>query len=128
MEVLTNCGIVVEIENIINIVGGNQEFKILALTKDRGKIEICIDNVWSMQYSIENVNISRFCHYREYNELPPPYSSIMTVEESSYLAVVKKEIGETYPSENLKHYIIIDKVDTVLDIVALTEPKITSII
>ena len=116
MEKLKNCDIIIDIEIIENISGGDQAFEIVFVTKEKEKYKIVFDFVWDMRYSIENASIERFCEFRKC--LPDGIidNGIYIVEESEYIKYFEHQVSGTRPVDELKHYILCDRVDTTLDI------------
>ena len=127
MESLKNCDVIMHIELIELISGGNQEFEVLFLTKDQEKYKLVFDFVWDMRYSIENASIERFCRFRE--RLPEGIidNGIYRVEDSEYIKYFEKQVDGTMPINELKHYIISDGTDTILDVLTTKEPKLVGI-
>lgn len=122
MERLTNCEIIMDIDQIVNISGADQHFEVIFFTKEKMKYKIILKWVWDMRYSIENASIDRFCKYRTH--LPEGFinNGFYMVEDSEYVKYVIHQISGTYPTDKLKHYIFIDNVDTTLDVLTLENP------
>ena len=55
MERIVNCDIIIDILNIELISGGNQEFEIVFLTKEKERYKIIFDLVWDLRYSTEKL-------------------------------------------------------------------------
>ena len=119
MEKLKNCEILIDIEHIENISGGDQKFEILFSTKKRDKHKLKFNYVWDMRYSIENGYIERGSKFVRDEEQE---SSILIVEDSEYLKYFKSQISGTLPIDELKNYILFDAIDTVVEILALDPP------
>lgn len=98
-------------ENDKLIVGVDDEVKSIAIT---------FQNLYAYKYSIESGIIDRLqTVYRE-NE----GSLIYTVENSDYIKDFEFQSSGTRPIENLKHYLLMDSIDTVVEVLALSEPVI----
>ena len=65
MEKLENCNIVIDIESIDRISGGNQTYEVFFISKENIKYKIIFDFVWDIRCSIESAYIdcsSKFYH------------------------------------------------------------------
>lgn len=122
MEKLTNCEIIIDIESIENISGGNQTFEVLFSTKEKQKCKLIFKQVWDVRWSIENASIDRFCELRK--NLPEGLidNNIFVVENSEYIKYFERQVSGTRPVYNLKHYILYDNVDSTIDILTLNSP------
>ena len=127
MEILKNCDTIIHIELIESISGGNQEFEVLFLTKEKEKYKLTFDFVWDMRYSIENASIERFCRFREHLPEGIIDNSVYMVEGSEYIKYFEKQVDETMPIHELKHYIISDSIDTTLDVLTVKVPTLIKI-
>ena len=127
MENLKNFDMIIHIDLIKSISGGNQEFEVLFLTKDKEQYKLVFDFVWDIRYSIENASIERFCRYRE--RLPEEIidNSVYMVEDSEYIKYFKKQVDGTVPTDELKHYVISDSIDTTLDVLTTKAPTLVKI-
>ena len=125
MEKLVNCNIIIKIELIELISGGNQEFEVLFSTKDKEKYKITFNSVWDMRYSIENGYIDRFS---KFSRNAKQESSVLMVENSEYIKYFEKQVSGTRPINNLKNYILSDTVDTVIEILTVSEPKFVKVL
>lgn len=124
METLINCNLILNIEMIENISGGNQYYEILITTEDKSKYKLVFDYVWDFRYSIENGYIDRFTKFhREAKEK----SSILLVENSEYIRYFEKQVSGTLPTEDIKNYILSDSVDTVIEVLTLKEPMLVKL-
>lgn len=124
METLVNCNIIVDIELIEKIVVKEQTCEITFSAVDKVKYKVVFNSVWDCRYAIENAYIdrgSKFLH----NERKK--SSILLVKDSEYIKYFEKQVSGTRPTWELKNYIIFDKVDTVVEVLALSEPKIVKL-
>ena len=124
MESLKNCDMIIHIELIELISGGNQKFEVLFLTKNKEKYKLVFDFVWDMRYSIENASIERFCRFRE--RLPEGIidNGVYMVEDSEYIKYFEKQVDETISIDEINHYIISDSIDTTLDVLTTKEPTL----
>jgi len=124
MERLTNCDIIIDIDLIEFISGGNEFFEVTFLTKEKEKHKIVFDSVWDMRYSIENASIDRFSEFRKCLPEGLVDNSIYTVENSKYIAYFEHQVSGTRSIDNLKHYILYDTVDTTLDVLTVEKPTL----
>ena len=127
MEKLKNCRIVIDIEEIESISCTNREFEVLLMSKDKKKYKIVFDYVLDMRYSIENASIDRFCNFRKNISENLIDNSFFIVENSEYIKYFKNQVSGTIPADNITHYILFDKVDTVIDVLTEKEPILLSI-
>lgn len=127
MEKLINCNIVIDIEEIELISGANQEFEIILIANDKKKYKIVFNYVLDMRYSIENASIDRFCNFRQNLSKELIDNSVFIVENSEYIKYFKSQVLGTIPEDNIMHYILFDKVDTVIDVLTEKEPILLSI-
>lgn len=119
MESLVNCDIVIDIESIDKVLGGNQLYEILFTTINQMKYKIVFDFVWDFRCSIENAYIercSKFCH----NEKEK--SSILLIQNSNYVTYFEEQVSGTRPIDELKDFILFDRVDTIIEVLTLKEP------
>ena len=135
MEKVLNCGINICIHCIDYISGANREFEVLFEEWDdryigyehrdkRTRYKMILKNVLDMRYSIENASIVRFSKMtRAHTEK----SSIFLIEDSEYIKYFTHQVSFTYPTDKLKHYIIVDRTDTTLDVLTETIPVIEKI-
>ena len=124
MERLTNCNFNPDIRIIECISGGNQEFEIIFYTKNKEKYKFIFNNVWDMRYSIENASIERFYQFRKHLKEGIKESSVYLVEDSEYIKYFEKQVSGTRPIDEIKHYIVSDEIDTILDILTVDEPQL----
>ena len=122
METITNWGDTVDIEIIENISGANQYFEIMFSSHDKKKYKFILKDVWDMRYSIENASIDRFCEFRK--RLPDGIADngVYVVKNSEYIKYFEHQVSGTRPVDELKHYIIVDVIDTVIDILTPEKP------
>lgn len=124
MENLENCNIVIDIESIDKVSGGNQFFEVFFVSSDKIKYKIIFDFVWDFRCSIENVYIdraSKFCH----NEREK--SSVLLVKDSNYVKYFEEQVSGTRLTNDIKNYILFDSIDTVIEVLTLKEPVLMKI-
>lgn len=124
MQRLRNCDIILDIELIELVSGGNEYFEVVFSTKDGSKYKFIFDFVWDMRYSIENASIARFCQFRKCLPEELVHNSVYMVEDSDYIKYFEEQVDGTRPVDELKHYVLLDSVDTTLDVLTLKEPKL----
>jgi hypothetical protein len=122
MECLANCDIIIDIDLIDSITGGNEYFEISFSTKEKGKHKMVFDSVWDMRYSIENASIARFSEFRKCLPEDLIDNSIYTVENSKYIEYFEHQVSGTRSVDKLKHYVLYDNVDTTLDVLTVKKP------
>lgn len=127
MERLTNCNIIIDIDLIELILGGNEHFEVTYSTEKQEKYKLIFDSVWDMRYSIENASIYRFYQFRQCLQEGLVDNSLYIVEESEYIKYFENQVSGTRPINKLKHYILHDKVDTTLDVLTIEEPRLMRI-
>lgn len=114
-----------QIELIEYFKGGNQELKVYFIDNEKRKWLLHFDLVWDFRYAIENAFIDR-CYNMEQNKTRSEYSSIYVVEDSEYISYFKNQISGSLPTNELKHFLIFDKIDTGLEILTIKEPVLLS--
>ena len=125
MEKIIDSEIISKILVIYDISGENRVFSIKFETKNKEKYKISFDNVWDLRYTIENANIDRFGDFEGFENRT---SDIVIVENSSYIKSYEDNVlNFTYGIEDLKHYIVMDFTDTVVDILTNDKPKLEKI-
>jgi len=120
MERLVNCDIIIDIESIDNVSGGNQEYKIACTAKDGSRYRLVFDYVWFIRCSVENGYIARaarFCLDAK------EHSSVMLVEDSIAVLDLEYQASYTLPVETLKDYIISDSVGTIVEVLTIVDPR-----
>ena len=117
METLVNSKIIVDIWLIDNISGGNREYEIYFTSEDKNKYRLYLEDVWDMRVAIENAFLER-----EWKRKVEQTSSILLVQDSEYIKYFEGQICGTYQTDELKHYILFDKIDTVIEVLMLKEP------
>ena len=124
MERLVNCNIIIDIEHIEMISGGDQYFEIMFSTRDKEKYKLVFDFVWDMRYAIDNGYIDRFSKFvRAINQ----NSSVLLIQDSEYIKYFENQVSGTRPVDELKNYILYDTIDTVLEILSVKEPILVKI-
>ena len=124
MERLTNCNFNPDIWSIEYILGSYERFEIIFYTKNKEKYKIVFNHVWDMRYSIENASIERFYQFRKHLKEGIKESSVYLVEDSEYIKYFEKQVSGTRPIDEIKHYIVSDEIDTILDILTVDEPQL----
>ena len=127
MENIANCEIVMDIDMIENISGANTFFEVVFSTKDKTKYKFIFERVWDMRYSIENASIDRWSQFRTCLPKGLIHNNIYLVQDSEYIKYFEHQISGTYPTNELKHYILHDNVDTTLDVLTLEKPVLVKI-
>ena len=115
----------VNIELIDYFIGGNQELKIFFEDGKKSKWMLEFDWIWDFRYAIENAFIGRCCDIRNQKDA---YSSIYVVNNSEYIKYFEKQVSGTRPVEDLMHFLIFDKIDTGLEVLAVKEPVLHEIV
>ena len=124
MEKIENCNIVINIESIDKVSGGNQFYEVFFVSSEKIKYKIIFDFVWDFRCSIENAYIGRaaqFCH----NEREK--SSVLLVKDSVYVKYFEEQMSGTRPINEIKNYILFDSIDTIIEVLTLKEPVLMKI-
>lgn len=116
MQRLVNCEFILDILDIQNISGANQDFEIAFVTTDEKKYKFVFSGVWDMRYSMEIANVERFCRFREHLPTDLIENGIYVVEDSEYIKYFGSQVLNAYSTNELMHYVIIDWTDTILDL------------
>ena len=111
-----------QIELIERFEGGNQELKVYYTDKKKRKWMLHFDFVWDFRYAIENAFINR-CYYIKQDKTRIKYSSIYIVEGSEYIKYFEDQTFGSLPTDELKHFLIFDAVDSGLEILTTKEPE-----
>lgn len=119
MEVLKNCGIVVDIYDIYNISGDNRWYSIFFSTPSGEKYELSFVDVWEIRSTIENGYIERSNKFIRDIEKD---SSIVLVEGSESIKYFENQVTGTYPVDELKNFLLFDAAGTVVEVLSLYEP------
>ncbi|QDK70399.1 hypothetical protein [Lactococcus protaetiae] len=86
--------------------------------------ELSFSRVVGMEYSIMAINRLRFSKLTAKDELN---SNICLIENSEWIKNLDEYFIDIYQPKNLKHYLIIDSSDTVIDILADGHPTLEKI-
>ena len=124
MEKLVNCNWIVDIEVISKITGGAQTYEIEFGSSDGKAYKLTFSTVWDIRCMIENACLDRstkFCHHEQSK------SSILLIQNSAYLEYFKHQVSGTRPTDELKDYIIFDKVDTIIEVLTIDDPVLAEI-
>lgn len=124
MEKLSNCNLIIDIESVENISGANQEYEIFFVSTEGDRYKVVFDYVWDIKCSIENVYIERFSKIVHTEK---EKSSILVIDNSESIKFLEKQMSGTRPTQGLKNYIVIDKVDTIIEVLCLKEPALFKI-
>ena len=116
MQKLVNCDFIINIERIENISGAEGCFEITFSTADKKRCKFILNGVWDMRYSHENTNVERFYEFRKCLPDGIIYSGIYVVKNSEYVKYFECQTAGTRPIDELTHYIVSDREDTILDI------------
>lgn len=99
-------------------------YEIYFTSTDKIKYKFVFNFVWDFRCSIENAYIDRFtkfCH----NEKEK--SSILLIKNSNYVKYFEKQVSGTRPINEIKNYILFDRVDTIIEVLTLEEPVLIKI-
>ncbi len=121
MEILVNCDIIVDIESIDNVSGGNQEYEVYFTSADNVKYKLVFDCVWEFRCAIENAYIDRATQFK-HEEIQK--SSVLLVQNSEYIKYFAKQVSGTRPLDSIRDYIIFDSIDTIIEVLTVKEPMI----
>ena len=104
---------------IDNISGDGTTFEISVKTKNNESYKLIFDGVCDLQSTIELANVLRFEHIDDFLK----DNSVFVVEKSER---IKKytESGLEDIQGKLVHYVVMDDMDTVIDIICTSEPMI----
>lgn len=108
-----------DIEFIEEFKGGNREFEIYFSDSVRNKFKLQFNNVLDIRYSVENGFIDRI------SNMPVDIlenNRIFVLTDSSYFNNFAIQISGTIPTENIKHYLLFDRVDTGIELLTTSEP------
>jgi hypothetical protein len=110
-----------DIEFIEEFKGGNREFEIYFSDSVRNKFKLQFNNVLDIRYSVENGFIDRI------SNMPVDIlenNRIFVLTDSSYFNNFTFQISGTIPTENIKHYLLFDRVDTGIELLTTSEPSL----
>ncbi|MCL2056921.1 MAG: hypothetical protein FWH02_06860 [Oscillospiraceae bacterium] len=122
MQKITPYHLKIDIEEIEYISGPNPCFEIYFAATDKRKYKLIFDNVWDLRYSIEITSVERFIHFRENSPEWTEDNGIYLIEDSDYIKYFTEQTFGAYPTDELKHYLVHDAIDTILDILGNREP------
>lgn len=125
MEKLINCEFCIEISIIDKICGGNQCYDVFFTDTNGAKYKLTFDFVWDIRCSIENAYIDRFTKFKHCEEKE---SNILLVQNSDCLRYFEEQISGTRPTNEIKDYIIFDRIDTVIELLTIRSPILTRIV
>jgi len=109
-----------KIELIESFTGGNMKCVICFLGEDKNEYTLSFDDVYDFRYAIETAFIGRDANTT--SESSQNFNSIYIVEESEYIKKFKHDTCECISTENMKHFIIFDSIDTGIEILTIKEP------
>lgn len=118
MQRLINSELILDIEMIEGIAAEGRDFEIAFANSNRDAYKLIFGSVWDMRCSIENASIMRFIEFRKCLPEGLIHNGIYIVENSEYTKYLEYELGETMPIDEITHYIVQDRVDTIIDILA----------
>ena len=121
METLVNCDIIVDIESIDKVSGGNQEYEVYFTSVDNVKCKLVFDCVWEFRSAIENAYIDRATRFK-HEEIQK--SSMLLVQNSDYIKYFARQVSGTRPLSDIKDYIIFDSIDTIVEVLTIKEPRL----
>ena len=124
MEKLLNYDIIIDIEMITNISGGNRIFEIEFFTADHLHFKMVFEDVWDMRYAIENGCIDRFVEFRKTLDADIIDNGTYIVENSEYIKCFERQASGTLPTKLLTDFIVCDSTDTVIEVLSTTFPKL----
>lgn len=108
-----------KIELIDRFEGGNQELRVYFTDTEKKKWVLYFDFIWDFRYSVENGFLNR-------NYSRQTISSVYTVENSKYIEYFEDQVCGTYSTMDFRHFIILDQIDTGLEILATKDPVLYS--
>lgn len=86
--------------------------------------KITFNSPFEIRYSVEDMNRTRFSKLTAEKELE---SSINIIKNSPYIKILDEYFIDTYPVNELIHYLITDSSDSVIDILTNEIPEIEKI-
>ena len=113
------------IELIDQFEGGNQELNICFTDDKKKKWVLHFDSVWDFRYAVENAFIDR-SYQLEKNEACEGHSCMYIVQDSEYIEYFHNQVSGSIPTDELKHFVLFDRIDTGIDILTLKEPVLFS--
>ena len=122
METLVNCDIIVEIHSIEKTIGRDDKFEISFKTVNKKSGKLYLTGVYDVRVAIEEA-----FRGRQFERKVEENSSVMRVYNSNYIEYFKQQaegcLLET-DLEELKHYIIVDNVESVIEVLAINTPTL----
>jgi hypothetical protein len=116
----------VKVHSITRFVGGECEVAIHFSDPKGDHYRLYFDDTLDFRYAIEEAFIATVYRMPEELRTPDP-PSILMVADSAYLKHFEEEAGGTRPLEGLVHYLIIDSIDTGVELLSYTEPVLTKV-
>jgi len=113
----------IQIKMIERFEGGNRDIKVFFKDDNDSVWMLSFDHVWDFRYAIENAFIDR-CFKIRMNYVEE-HKSIYVVEDSDYIKYFENQVSGSVPVNELKHFLIFDKFDTGLEILANVEPTLS---
>lgn len=97
----------------------------LVIGVKKGSIEknVIFEDIYAYKYSNESGIIDRV------SKVPVEIlrkNKVFLVEESDYLKEYEFQSSGTRPMEEVRHFVLLDGIDTVVEVLAMSEPKIVS--
>lgn len=86
--------------------------------------KITFNSPFEIRYSVEDMNRTRFSKLTAEKELE---SSINIIKNSPYIKILDEYFIDTYPVNELIHYLITDSSDSVIDILTNETPNIEKV-
>lgn len=84
--------------------------------------KVIFEHIYAYKYSNENGNIDRIS--KLINKEVLGKSSIYTIPNSEYIKEYKIQSSGTMPMENVVHYMLVDPIDTFIEVLSIKEPKL----
>jgi len=109
----------IDIYEITSYVGSITRATINFTTEDKSQHTLFFENVLSLKYTTENGFINRF-----YN-VPSGVlgsNSIYIVKDSEYLKNFEYEVSGTIPTDDVRHFLVLDSIDTGIEILTTHDP------
>lgn len=87
--------------------------------------KITFNSPFEIRYSVEDMNRTRFSKLTAEKELQ---SRINIIKNSPYIKILDEYFIDTYPMNELIHYLITDSSDSVIDILTNESPDIEKVV
>ena len=110
----------VDIEWIQQFCGGDGECSLFFLDRGGRKGRLRFPGVYDFRYAIENAFIGRSMNLSGNKD-----TGFDIVEDSEYIKYFERQAGDTIPTDDVRHYVVFDKTDTGIEILACGEPSLT---